>query len=123
MSTSCQIEFKEEEGKKRILIYKHSDGYPERMIPELKEFLEWNKGRNNDLEYAAANYVYWGKTRDQDPKLGYGICPGKELYNYVSYVYRINLGAKPIIEVYQGETARGPIRRIWTKIQKWSDKE
>ena len=117
MSTPCQIEFKDDKkGTERRIIYKHSDGYPERMIPELKEFLKWNKERNNDLDYAAANYIYWGKTRDQDPKLGYGICPGKELYNYVSYVYRITLGAKPIIEVYQGETGSGPIRRIWKKI-------
>jgi len=76
MSTSCQIEFKEEEGKKRILIYKHSDGWPKAMIPELKEFFKWNGGRNNDLEYAAANYIYWGKqetrTRNLDTESAQG---------------------------------------------------
>ena len=78
MSTRCQIEFmhisnrekKEgpEKGKivkviRRRTVYRHSDGYPESVIPDLKEFLEWNKGRNFDLEYQTANFIYWSKKK------------------------------------------------------------
>ena len=78
MSTRCQIEFmniltrEEKEGPekrklvkvvRRRTVYRHSDGYPENVIPDLKEFLEWNKGRNFDLEYQAANFIYWSKKK------------------------------------------------------------
>ncbi|GAH79568.1 unnamed protein product, partial [marine sediment metagenome] len=57
MSTRCQIEFmhistrEEKEGPKkgttvkdieRRTVYRHSDGYPEGVIPDLEKFLEWN---------------------------------------------------------------------------------
>lgn len=69
MSTRCQIEFKhinEYFGKKkprinRRTIYRHNDGYPEGVIPDLKEFLLWNGGKNSDIEYQTANFIYWSK--------------------------------------------------------------
>lgn len=78
MSTRCQIEFmhistrEEKEGPekgkivkviRRRTVYRHSDGYPESVIPDLEEFLEWNRGRNYDLEYQAANFIYWSKKK------------------------------------------------------------
>lgn len=42
-------------------VYRHSDGYPEGVIPDLKEFLAWNKGRNTDIEYQTANFIFWNK--------------------------------------------------------------
>ncbi|MBA7599688.1 hypothetical protein ES703_06725 [subsurface metagenome] len=81
MSTRCQIEFmhistreeKEglEKGKivkviRRRTVYRHSDGYPESVIPDLEEFLEWNRGRNYDLEYQAANFIYWSKKKMEE---------------------------------------------------------
>ncbi|MBA7579574.1 hypothetical protein ES708_21445 [subsurface metagenome] len=39
-----------------ILLYRHSNGYPDSVVPDLKEFLRWNGGRNSDIEYAAAAF-------------------------------------------------------------------
>ena len=69
MSTRCQIEFKHVSNylkKKKSLIerrtvYRHSDGYPDGVIPDLKKFLKWNGGRNSDIEYQTANFIYWSK--------------------------------------------------------------
>ena len=71
MSTPCVIEFNGsvEEGKYNgtgadsYTVYVHHDGYPDHTIPLLKEFLKWNKSRNNDAGYTAANFVYWYKRR------------------------------------------------------------
>ena len=58
-------------------VYRHSDGYPEGVIPDLKEFLAWNGGRNSDVEYATANFLYWSKRRmEEDYWQGKG---GKEM--------------------------------------------
>jgi len=126
MSTRCQIEFMnistkiEEEGPekgnlvkviKRRTIYKHSDGYPEGVIPNLKEFLEWNKERNFDIEYQAANFIYWSKKKmekqinkdlaiawgtTKDPKIkkrmllsGHGICNNDEFHPDIFYYYEV----------------------------------
>jgi len=59
MSTSAIVEFKG--NGDRVQIYVHSDGYPEGMIPLLKEFLKWNHARNDDVSYTAANFIYWYK--------------------------------------------------------------
>jgi len=126
MSTRCQIEFmnistkEEEEGPekgklvkviRRRTIYRHGDGYPESVIPDLKEFLAWNRGRNFDLEYQAANFIYWSKKkmekqieRDLDvawgttkvPEMkrrmiltGYGICNNDEFHSDIAYYYEV----------------------------------
>ena len=45
MSTGCQIGIYEKKESKLndwdVLIYRHSDGYPERVIPDIQPFLEW----------------------------------------------------------------------------------
>ena len=126
MSTRCQIEFmnistkeeKEGPGKgklvrviKRRTVYRHSDGYPESVIPDLKEFLKWNEGRNFDLEYQAANFIYWSKKemekqieRDLEmaggisniPEMkrrmiltGHGICNNDEFHPDIFYYYEV----------------------------------
>ena len=126
MSTRCQIEFvnistrEEKEGPekgklvkviKRRTVYRHSDGHPESVIPDLNEFLKWNEGRNFDLEYQAANFIYWSKKkmekqieRDLDvawgttkvPEMkrrmiltGYGICNNDEFHPDISYYYEV----------------------------------
>lgn len=70
MSTRCQIDFVDiytVESKlytDRVRIYRHSDGYPDTesgVIPNLKKFLKWNKGKNFNCEYAAANFILWSK--------------------------------------------------------------
>lgn len=47
--------------KRQVVTYRHWDGYPEAVLPELKEFLKWNGGRNQDFDYAIANYFYYMK--------------------------------------------------------------
>ena len=126
MSTRCQIEFmnistREEKGGpekgklvkvvRRRTVYRHSDGYPESVIPDLKEFLGWNRGRNFDLEYQAANFIYWSKKemekqieRDLEiaggtsnvPEMkrrmiltGHGICNNDEFHPDIFYYYEV----------------------------------
>lgn len=83
-STRSQIEFRNEwkdreENPKvtRRTIYRHSDGYPEGVIPDLREFLKWNNGRNSDGEYQAANFIYWSKRRAEDQFFNRNILTGK----------------------------------------------
>lgn len=73
MSTRCQILFqeiclrKDETGKEKAWnyeaqIYRHSDGYPEDgVLDDLEEFFDWNEGRNEDVSYTAANFIYYMK--------------------------------------------------------------
>ena len=126
MSTRCQIEFmnistrEEKEGPekgklikviKRRTVYRHSDGYPEGVIPDLKEFLEWDKERNFDIEYQAANFIYWSKKKmekqiERDLKMawgttkvpemkkrmiltGHGICNNDEFHKDIAFYYEV----------------------------------
>lgn len=73
MSTRCQVEFiyqwKDSDNKRhseKRTVYRHSDGYPSAMMQDLLEFLRWNQGRNDQPDYAAANWIYWNKRRDED---------------------------------------------------------
>jgi len=96
---------------RRRTVYRHSDGYPEGVIPDLKEFLEWNEGRNFDLEYQAANFIYWSKKKmekqiEKDLEIaygtsnvpemkrrmiltGYGICNNDEFHPDIFYYYEV----------------------------------
>lgn len=133
MSTRAQIEFQgtwiDKNGKEHLdrrTVYRHSDGYPEGecgVISELKEFVRWNLGRNNDVEYAAANFIYWSKRRmeenyfkpDEERKkwsdfgstnygvlhTGFGVCQNDELHGDVEYFYVVrNEGNKIKADVY-----------------------
>ena len=133
MSTRCQIEFKHitkyVERKKPIIerrtVYRHSDGYPEGVIPDLKEFLIWNKGRNGDIEYQTANFIYWSKRRmeelffnknhageiedtnlkwsDNQPTncsilhTGFGICENDGFHGDIEYFYEVVLNSEEVI--------------------------
>jgi len=59
LSTRTIIRFKQ--GKEFVDVYQHGDGYPSWTIPELERFLKWNGIRNDDLSYAVANFVTFGK--------------------------------------------------------------
>lgn len=128
MSTRCQIEFKHINKylnrKKPIVerrtVYRHSDGYPESehgVISDLKKFLKWNSGRNSDIEYQTANFIYWSKRlheelyfnknirgKEENPKLkwsdnnttnmsslhtGFGICGNDEFHGDIEYFYQV----------------------------------
>lgn len=63
MSTRCNIHFSY--GKDTVSnIYRHSDGYPEGVVPDLTEFFtdvkaECKDTRFGDPSYLAAKYVVW----------------------------------------------------------------
>jgi len=120
MSTRCQIEFssiwendKKEKKSESVLVYRHSDGYPEGVIPDLKKFLKWLGGRVEDLEYTAANFIYWSKRNfeeryyntswggGKDKKwsvpqdfnsvllMGFGICEKDGFHGDIAYFYNV----------------------------------
>lgn len=114
MSTRCRIDFiikwideKGKEHTERRCVYRHNDGYPEGVIPDLKEFLEWNAGRNNDVEYTTANFIYWSKHRmekylregekwdDKDSNsichIGFGVCAKDCWHGDLEYYYEVLL--------------------------------
>jgi len=136
ISTRCQIDFiskwKNKEGKEfeeRRRVYRHSDGYPDGVIPDLKEFLKWNFSRNEDLEYITANFIYWSKRNFEDTflkpkwndgktiiwnskeviednnsviKLGFGICDINKFHGDIEWFYEVinNMG-KIEIKIYK----------------------
>lgn len=103
MSTRCQIQF--QIGDKKVTIYRHNDGEPEYVVKDLKRFLKWNKGRNGDIEYMTANFVWWSKSKiiSETPeqfqdgsandmrKLGIGICPDHEPHDDIAFYYNVNI--------------------------------
>lgn len=118
MSTRCQIgiyENKEKEHKDfEVLLYRHSDGYPEGVLPDIIPFLKrWKKQRGiSDTEYIGARllqhlcneYDGLSKTTLKQLKskdgftgvLGHGIC--KDFHWDIAYFYKIYPNA---VEVYK----------------------
>lgn len=86
MSTRCQIEFRC--GPDRRTVYRHWDGYPSAVVPDLLAFLAWST-RHGDVEYESANFLFWSK-RDlgaRSEQLGFGICVNDELHGDIEYYY------------------------------------
>jgi hypothetical protein len=84
------------------MVYRHSDGYPDGssgIVADLVRFVAWLTGEPeprplHDLEYLAANWIYWNKSRlarirDGAEKLGVGICPSDpgHLHGDVEFLY------------------------------------
>ena len=59
MSTRSIIVFKNKYLERCIDV--NSNAYPFWRLTELQKFLVWNKPRNGDVTYSAANYVLWHK--------------------------------------------------------------
>jgi hypothetical protein len=108
VSTRCQIEFKC--GDQRRTVYRHSDGYPSAVLPDLLEFLAWST-RGGDVEYEAANFLYWSK-RYLDvgsAQLGFGICANDELHGDIEYYYVVEHSAGGVlVRAYEVEYEDGP---------------
>lgn len=146
MSTRSQIDFvvkgeyKNKKGEIKTYedyrrVYRHSDGYPKGesgVIADLKTFLRWNEGRNEDVEYTAANFIYWSKRRMEENyftpdkerskwsdngstncsilHIGFGVCDPKHFHGDIEYYYRVVIEREtPRIEVYKVE------RENWNK--------
>jgi hypothetical protein len=103
MTTRCQINFKVKYGneEQQSTIYQHSDGYPDGVLPDLKEFFKWLSSsphpRNPaQLEYTTANFIYWSKKKLESykngtEKLGYGICSSDILHGDIAYFYEVEI--------------------------------
>jgi hypothetical protein len=107
MSTRCQIGFMKDNknpNKPEILIYRHSDGYPEGVKEAMETFFpKFLKERGaTDLEYMGAQFLAsmihdmqdWSKTLDESSTrtwefLGYGICGDKEFHGDIEFYYAI----------------------------------
>ncbi len=119
MSTRCHIRVQ----GNPVLIYKHSDGYPDGVLPTLKEvtgyFLDH---RGWDPDYLLAQIVRWfghlefeEKYPGDDPEfaermhhhhrtLGWGL--GTEEHGDIEYSYTVTPKCIKVLEVYTGKVSR-----------------
>ncbi len=133
MSTRCQIGFYKN-GEKELtdweaLIYRHSDGYPEGVLPDIIPFLLWFKEDRgiSDLEYCSARLLqylcneYDGHEKEMEKKfpsmrrrhkdenftgtLGHGIC--KQFHGDIDYFYYIYPNAIKVYAVSFGMEPKG----------------
>ena len=96
MSTRCQIGFydsmEKDLEKYEALIYRHSDGYPEGVLPDIVPFLkEFSSDRGmTDIEYCSARLLqHLTNLYDAYAKnfLGYGI--SNSFHGDIEYFYAI----------------------------------
>jgi len=119
MSTRCQIGIYDSKEKKlkdfKVLLYRHSDGYPEGVLPDIEPFLKWWKDQRglDDSEYVGARLLQFmcnqndghgnglekimGKNTDYTGIYGYGICKG--FHSDIEYFYRIYPNKLEVYEV------------------------
>lgn len=92
MSTRCQIGFynagETDLTKWDALLYRHCDGYPEGVLPDLQPFLmRFSKERGlEDIEYLAARTLVH-LAGDNTSLTGFGIC--KKFHGDIEYFYAI----------------------------------
>ena len=102
MSTRCQIGFYEPKEKDlnnfEALIYRHCDGYPDRVLPDimpiLKDFQD-NRGLT-DIEYASA----WLVAKLKTDYLNIGICKG--FHGDIEYFYAIYPDEVKVYDISSG---------------------
>ena len=124
MSTRCQIGFYESKDQKNsefeALIYKHSDGYPDGVLPTLVPMCQVFEERRGmtDTEYLAAwvlasfisfhikqgrklsKELRFIKNRDGIDCLGFGICKG--FHGDIEYFYKVSPNLIQVYEVGEG---------------------
>lgn len=109
MSTRAHIGFFEKEPteaertKPEVLIYKHSDGYPEGTLPQLVEFcVSFNRERGlRDTEYATARCVQFMTNYDDDGmREWYAETPTMGTYKQSYLGYGVGTGFHGDIEYY-----------------------
>lgn len=64
MSTRCNIHFNYADGTIAANVYRHSNGYPDGVLPDLERFFadveaQTSDTRFNDASYLAAKFVVW----------------------------------------------------------------
>ena len=111
MSTRCNIHFVGHGGHLTSNIYRHSDGYPEGVLPDLEKFFTelaaaTRDTRFNSPEQLAARYMVWqaiqlavdydfsGKEMKTTPKASpldfLGVSPCLEDHGDIEYLYKVN---------------------------------
>lgn len=124
MSTRCQIGFYEKDSDKirdgQVFVYRHSDGYPESVLKDLKPFLDsFNKYRGlNDTTYATARCVQFLanihdelikklhkdhniKNMNDSLYLGFGI--DTEIHGDIEYFYHVSPTKVQVFQPVDGD--------------------
>lgn len=98
MGTHAIIRFKYK--NEEYTTYRHFDGYPSTVLPDLKAFLEWNKSRNDDISYTVANYFYFMKKATKEESTGFGILPNNTFMDDVGaeYSYLVDLETLEVVQ-------------------------
>ena len=102
MSMKCQIGFYNEEPKGRTdimgrwqsLLYRHSDGYPEGLVPDIlpviREFMSkcgWDPEYMSACVMAQMKRAHCGKPQGEIRFLGHGIC--RDFHQDIEYFYAV----------------------------------
>lgn len=141
MSTRCHIAVYREEIPEKptqkdfdsfeALLYRHSDGYPSAVLPDVMPFLKWwDKKRGvSDSEYVAARLLqylcnmYDASTEDFESKyapkkpekgltgtLGHGICKG--FHGDIEYLYAITPKALTVFSTNVKDGGKIGVKRL-----------
>lgn len=111
MGTRCKIIVKDK--YTTAAIYRHWDGYPEGVLPDIKVVLEKGLKRGlSDAEYFLANFIFMAKFSawkryEEKRKKGdeafpgylytYGVCPPDCIHPDLEYIYEIDAEKNEII--------------------------
>jgi hypothetical protein len=98
MSTRCNIHF-QGWGETRANIYRHCDGYPEGIFPDLRQFFDdleaqTSDTRYSDPEYLAAKFLVWQASRfarDPEKPLEFlSVSPCIEDHGDIEHIYTVD---------------------------------
>lgn len=131
MSTRCQFAVYETEDQKvegaKVFIYRHSDGYPEGVVPDVLPFLKaFNESRGiSDTSYCAARLVarlasvHCGEKTNENDTLGLGI--DAVLHEDIEFFYHISPTALRVLKVtYNAKEYRPNESTKWTEVKRYS---
>jgi len=132
MSTRCVIEVRQ--GRRTYRIYRHSDGYPEGVMADLRVFMK-HSGGLWDPEYFLANFIFYAKLcsyaqwhgRYDSPynkpwEIGYGVCSKDCEHGDLDYKYVIDAKERTvkIVEAAWIQRPRKDWERVWDTVYEGS---
>lgn len=110
MSTRCNIIIRDTDGR-AMQLYRHSDGYPEGVIPDLKEALAyaWDLPRFEADDFSAAIVRAW-KQHGGGIYIDGNYIPWQSVHGDIEFLYVIDPPTltgrgknKPIVKAYHSE--------------------
>jgi len=118
VSTRCKIIIKE--GRASYAIYRHSDGYPEGVMADLKIALQRGlRRRLEDPEYFLANFIFMAKYSAMSDGhistyvwFGYGVCSPTCRHGDLDYIYTIDANTLRV-KVEEYDWAHGGMKTIF----------